>query len=423
MSAVPRHLPLATGTHPAPVATAGRIQPRTVRVSVTDRCDMACVYCRPSRSDGYLEKRLDDDAWRAMVRALVEAGVRRVRITGGEPLLHPRVTELVAFVASLGVEDLALTTNATLLEKLARPLRDAGLRRVTVSVDSLVPERFWRITRGGRLDRVLAGIEAARAAGFDELKTNTVVLRHENDDELPGIVEWAWARGIVPRFIEVMRVGEGAHLPPEKLVGHAEMRASLAHLLADDAGARDPDRGPAKYVHARRDPGLRAGFITGTTDTYCETCDRLRVASDGTLRPPWRRTTAWPRWTSRSAATCPASCRPSATRGPSSPTAARGRAAPRRPRPTSRCARSAADRRRAESIPRPSSCAARAGPTVAFRSTTVAVCIPRAARRSRGSRRLRLVPRSRCRGMARAVAPREGEEPCSPPPRARESSE
>jgi cyclic pyranopterin phosphate synthase len=281
MSAAPqprRSLPLAP-------AGASRPDPRTVRISLTDRCDLACVYCRPSRSDGYLEKRLEDEAWRTMVRALVEAGVRRVRITGGEPLLHPHVTELVSFVASLGVEDLALTTNATLLERLARPLRDAGLRRLTVSLDSLSPERFWRITRGGRLDRVLAGIEAAQAAGFDELKTNTVVLRGDNDDELASIVEWAWARGIVPRFIEVMRVGEGANLPQGKLVGHDEMRARLAHLITSDHGARDPDRGPAKYVSARHDPRLRVGFITGTTDTYCDTCDRLRVASDGTLRP------------------------------------------------------------------------------------------------------------------------------------------
>jgi cyclic pyranopterin phosphate synthase len=253
--------------------------------SSRDRCALACVYCRPSRSDGYLEKRLEDDAWRAMVRALVQTGVRRVRITGGEPLLHPRVTELVRYVASLGVEDLALTTNATLLAKLARPLREAGLRRLTVSLDSLVPERFWRITRGGRLDTVLAGIEAARAVGFEEMKLNTVVLRGDNDDELPAIVEWAWARGIVPRFIELMHIGEGANLPADKLVGHDEMRAHLACLLVDGAGELQPDRGPAKYVRARHDASLRVGFITGTTDTYCGTCDRLRVASDGTLRP------------------------------------------------------------------------------------------------------------------------------------------
>ena len=274
-----RSLPLA-----ASVETA-RVPPTTVRLSLTDRCDLACVYCRPSRSDGYLEKRLDDAAWKTMVRGLVEAGVRRVRVTGGEPLLHPRIVELVGFVASLGVDDLALTTNATGLERLARPLRDAGLRRLTVSVDSLVQERFWRITRGGRLDRVLAGVQAAVDARFVELKTNTVVLRGENDDELPAIVEWAWGLGAVPRFIELMRVGEGANLAPEKLFGAHEMRARLGHLLRDDAGDREPHRGPAKYVQARRDAALRVGFITGSTDTYCDACDRLRVTADGTLRP------------------------------------------------------------------------------------------------------------------------------------------
>ena len=265
--------------------SATRLPPRMVRISLTDRCDLACVYCRPSRNDGYFDKRLDDDAWKAMVEALRASGIKRVRITGGEPLLHPRVTELVAFIARAGFEDLALTTNATRLQELARPLRDAGLRRLTVSLDSLSQERFWRITRGGRLDKVLAGIDAARATGFDELKTNTVVLRDENDDELEAIVTWAWRRGVVPRFIEVMRVGEGAKLPPGKLVGADEMRARLASLLADEKGERDPERGPAKYVRARHDPRLRVGFITGTTDTYCDTCDRLRVASDGTLRP------------------------------------------------------------------------------------------------------------------------------------------
>jgi cyclic pyranopterin phosphate synthase len=256
-----------------------------VRISLTDRCDLACVYCRPSRSDGYLEKRLDEEAWRTMARALVEAGVRRIRITGGEPLLHPRVVERVGFLASLGVDDLALTTNATRLRALAPPLRAAGLRRITVSLDSLDAARFERITRGGRLEEVLAGIDAALGAGFAEVKTNTVVLRGENDDELPAIVEWACAREIVPRFIEVMRIGEGARLPPESLVGAAEMRGHLAHLLADEPGDPDPDRGPARYVRLRANPRLRVGFITGTTDTYCGSCDRLRVASDGVLRP------------------------------------------------------------------------------------------------------------------------------------------
>lgn len=154
-----------------------------------------------------------------------------------------------------------------------------------MSVDSLVPERFERITRGGRLDEVLAGIDAALEAGFAEVKTNTVVLRGENDGELANLVAWACSRGIVPRFIELMHIGEGARLPAESLVGADEMRRHLAHLLADEAGERDPDRGPAKYVRLRADPRLRVGFITGTTDTYCGSCNRLRVSSDGTLRP------------------------------------------------------------------------------------------------------------------------------------------
>jgi cyclic pyranopterin phosphate synthase len=275
-----RSLPLV-----ASALRAERVPPGTVRLSLTDRCDLACVYCRPSRNDGYLETRLDEEPWRAMVRGLVQAGVRRVRVTGGEPLLHPRVVERVAYIASLGVDDLALTTNATRLRALARPLRDAGLQRLTVSLDSLVPQRFERITRGGRLEVVLDGLDAALEAGFAELKTNTVVLRDENDDELGDIVDWACARGIVPRFIELMHIGEGARLPARSLVGAAEMRERLGRRLVDETGERDADRGPARYVRLRADPGKRVGFITGTTDTYCGSCDRLRVAADGTLRP------------------------------------------------------------------------------------------------------------------------------------------
>ena len=260
-------------------------QPRTVRVSLTDRCDLACVYCRPSRHDGYLERRLDEEAWRTMVLGLLRAGVRRVRVTGGEPLLHPRAVERVRFLAEQGVDDLALTTNATRLAPLARPLREAGLRRLTISLDTLDPERFFRITRGGKLAQVLAGVDAALEAGFDELKINCVVLRGQNDDELERLAVWAWSKGITPRFIELMRIGEGARLPPEVLVGYDEMLARLGQLLEPGEARVDPDRGPAKYLRARHDPAKRIGFITGTTHTYCEGCDRMRVAADGMLRP------------------------------------------------------------------------------------------------------------------------------------------
>jgi GTP 3',8-cyclase len=246
---------------------------------------MACIYCRPSRNDGYLEERLDEAGWRAMMSGLVASGVRRVRITGGEPLLYPRVVEMVAYAASLGIDDLALTTNGTKLVKLARPLADAGLQRLTVSLDSLDAARFRRITRGGDLGRVLGGIEAARGAGFKEIKINCVVLRGENDDELPLLTRWAWDRGITPRFIELMPIAEGAAIVGTHFVAASEMRERLASLIEPDEARVDADRGPAKYVHARSDHRLRVGFITGTSDTFCNACDRLRVAADGILRP------------------------------------------------------------------------------------------------------------------------------------------
>jgi len=269
----------------ASLAVVERTAPRSVRLSLTDRCDLACVYCRPGRDEAYVERRLDVDAWDALMAGLVRSGVRRVRFTGGEPLLHRDVVEVVRRVAANpAIEDVALTTNATRLAKLAAPLRQAGLRRITVSLDSLHADRFARLTRGGDLARVLAGLDAALAAGFDEIKLNAVVVQGENDDELEAITQFAWARGITPRFLEVMLIGEGAKMEGRVVTG-ASMRRSLAHLLEDDEARRDPDRGPAKYVASRHDPRARVGFITGTSDTYCAGCDRLRVSAEGTLRP------------------------------------------------------------------------------------------------------------------------------------------
>ena len=164
----------------AKVTAAG---PRSVRISVTDRCDYACGYCRPSRSDGYLDGRLDLAAWATLVDGLIAAGVHRFRLTGGEPLLVPHVVDLVRLIADRGVRDLALTTNASQLAELAAPLRAAGLMRINVSIDTLDEARFSRLTRGGKLADVLAGIDAARAAGLGPIKLNTVVLRGENEGE------------------------------------------------------------------------------------------------------------------------------------------------------------------------------------------------------------------------------------------------
>jgi cyclic pyranopterin phosphate synthase len=279
-------LPVYSEPRSPSVPTVERLSPRSVRISVTDRCDMACLYCRPSRKDGYLPAvdRLDVEAWERLVGGLYRAGVRRVRITGGEPLLFPGIVEVVERLARLGVEDLAMTTNASQLARLAGPLRQAGLRRLNISLDSLDPVRFARLTRGGVLDEVLAGVDSACAAGFDEIKTNTVVLREENEDELESITRWAWSRGITPRFLEVMGVGEGARIFRTAGVSYEAMRARLAPLLEEAVAVVEPDRGPAKYLRSR-DGAHRVGFITGTTDTYCGDCDRLRVTSNGVLRP------------------------------------------------------------------------------------------------------------------------------------------
>ncbi|MBI5517216.1 MAG: radical SAM protein [Deltaproteobacteria bacterium] len=271
---------------PGPVLVE-RASPRSVRLSLTDRCDMACVYCRPSLRDGYLpaEDRLDPAQWEILVRGLVAQGVRRVRITGGEPLLFKGLVDVIARLRDLGVEDLALTTNASRLEHLAAPLRAAGLHRLNVSIDSLDAGTFARITRGGRLEEVLRGVDAALAQGFQEVKSNTVVLRGLNEHEPEDIVRWAWARGITPRFIEIMGVGEGGRIWKDRLVPAAETRRSIAHLLRDGNASQEPDRGPARYVPSRVLPGARVGFISGSTDTYCDGCDRLRATSDGVLRP------------------------------------------------------------------------------------------------------------------------------------------
>jgi cyclic pyranopterin phosphate synthase len=213
--------------------------------------------------------------------------VRRFRLTGGEPLLHRGVVELVRMIASRGVSDLALTTNATRLDRLAQPLFEAGLMRLNVSIDSLRADRFRSITRGGDLAGVLRGLDAAVHTGFSPIKLNVVVLRGQNDDELEEIVQWAWARGFVPRFLEVMKIAEGAALlerDPTLFVSVAEMRERLSGLLEPGPAAREPDRGPAKYVAGRRAEGV-VGFISGTSDTYCGDCDRLRVSSEGVLRP------------------------------------------------------------------------------------------------------------------------------------------
>lgn len=258
---------------------------RYLRISVTDRCDMACMYCMPPGGEtehGRREELLSFEEIARLVRAAKPLGVRRVRLTGGEPLVRRDVVQLVARLREVGVTDLVMTTNGSRLAALARPLAEAGLSGMNVSVDSLDAARFDRITRGGSLASVLAGIDAARAAGL-AIKTNTVVVRGENDDELEGLVRWAWSIGATPRFIELMPLGEGARLGPERLVPTAEIRTRLGDLVRNDPPRADPDRGPARYL-ASADGAHRVGLISAVSDEFCASCNRLRVTAMGELR-------------------------------------------------------------------------------------------------------------------------------------------
>lgn len=261
---------------------------RYLRLSVTDRCDLRCRYCMPPEGvpPSAREDVLHFEEAVRLVRVLEGLGVRTVRVTGGEPLVRKDVSELVRMLRDdAGIDDLAMTSNATALRKHARALVAAGLRRLNVSLDALDPAVFAEMTRGGDVRRVLDGIEAAREAGIEELKINAVVVRGLNDDRLDELVEWAWARDITPRFIELMPLGEGAKLGDHRVVPVAEMRARLAALVrTEDSADYRLDRGPAGYLESKDGSGRRIGFIGAVTDNFCHRCNRVRVTARGQIR-------------------------------------------------------------------------------------------------------------------------------------------
>jgi cyclic pyranopterin phosphate synthase len=224
----------------------------------------------------------------AAARAAMAAGVRRFRLTGGEPLARRGIAALVRLLAGLGPDDLALTTNGLHLADVAADLKAAGLGRVTVSLDTLKPERFARITRRTGLDRILAGIEAARAAGLAPLKVNTVVIRGVNDDEIPDFVRFAARQKVELRFIELMPTSglspdckELGAWRPALFVKGEEVRARIESEFGPLE--RLPDEGGVAAVHRLGD-GTRLGFIAPVSDPFCGGCERLRLGPDGRLR-------------------------------------------------------------------------------------------------------------------------------------------
>ena len=255
---------------------------RSLRISVTDRCNLRCQYCMPEPDYAWLPKEtlLTFDELASVTRAFSALGVDRVRITGGEPLLRRNLPVLIDQLARIPeVADLAMTTNGVLLASQANALRAAGLRRITVSLDTLHRARFQGLTGFDEHARVFAGIDAAGRAGFESLKIDTVVVRGINDDELADMIQFGKHVGAEVRFIEYMDVGGATKWSRDSVVSRREMLERLAsHYGAIEP---EPERGSAPAARYRLPDGTTFGIISSTTEPFCESCDRSRLTADG----------------------------------------------------------------------------------------------------------------------------------------------
>jgi GTP 3',8-cyclase len=256
-----------------------------LRVSVTDRCDLRCFYCM-SEDMTFLPKAdlLTLEELDRLCSAFIAKGVRKLRLTGGEPLVRRNVMSLVRALSrhldTGALNELTLTTNGSQLARFAGELRDCGVRRINVSLDTLDPAKFRAITRWGDLDKVLGGIEAARAAGL-AVKINAVALKNLNEEEIPSLMEWAHGKGMALTLIEVMPMGDIGAGRIDQYVPLSLLRARLAkHYTLTDLG--DNTGGPARYVGVS-ETGGKLGFITPMTHNFCESCNRVRITCTGTL--------------------------------------------------------------------------------------------------------------------------------------------
>ena len=256
-----------------------------LRVSVTDRCDLRCFYCM-SEDMTFLPKAdlLTLEELDRLCSAFIAKGVRKLRLTGGEPLVRRNVMSLVRSLSrhlkTGALDELTLTTNGSQLARFAGELADCGIRRINVSMDTLDPVKFRAITRWGDLDKVLAGIEAARSAGLS-VKINAVALKNMNEDEIPALMQWAHGKDMALTLIEVMPMGDIGEGRIDQYVPLSLLRARLSKQytltdLDDDTG------GPARYVRVR-ETGGKLGFITPMTHNFCESCNRVRITCTGTL--------------------------------------------------------------------------------------------------------------------------------------------
>src|SRR5262245_56126487 len=275
----------AASVHPTPMTDPFGRAISYLRVSVTDRCDFRCVYCMAEnmtflpKADLLTLEELD-----RLCSAFIAKGVRKLRLTGGEPLVRRGIMTLVQslsrHLADGALDELTLTTNGSQLPKYAAELAAGGMRRINVSLDTLDADKFRAITRWGELDRVLAGIDAALTVGL-KVKINTVALKGVNEDELPRLIDWAHGRGMDLTIIEVMPLGDVGEQRLDQYLPRSMVRARLAERYRLDELA-DRTGGPARYVRVH-ETGGRLGFITPMTHNFCEACNRVRLTCTGTL--------------------------------------------------------------------------------------------------------------------------------------------
>jgi cyclic pyranopterin phosphate synthase len=254
-----------------------------LRISVTDRCNLRCIYCMPPEGVPQMSHSeiLSYEEIRTVVRAAAELGINKIRLTGGEPLVRAELPNLVRMLSQIeGIEELSLTTNGTFLKKYVLELKKAGLSRVNVSLDTLKVDKFRYITRFGKLETVLEGIEAAKEAGFEPVKINTVIMRGINDDEILDFTRMTYEDGWHVRFIELMPFkGVTEFVPSVELQRHISLLGKLEPRVSITGN------GPATYYRLAGAEGT-IGFISPHTDhSFCSRCNRMRLTPDGRLRP------------------------------------------------------------------------------------------------------------------------------------------
>ncbi len=259
---------------------------RDLRISLTDRCNLRCVYCVPEQGISHRPpaELLQDDELILLVELAAELGVEKIRLTGGEPMIRAGIVDLVRRIVSVpGIQDVAMTTNGILLEPMAGPLAAAGLNRVNVSIDTLDPEKFRRITRGGQVERVLAGVQRAEEVGLGPIKINSVVIRGHNENDVVSLAALTLDRPWEVRFIEMMPFAslagiEGAGMVPSEET-RARIEAALGRLEPLDLSGSAPSR-----TYRLSGALGRIGLISSMSEPFCARCGRLRLTSDGRLR-------------------------------------------------------------------------------------------------------------------------------------------